>query len=51
MKKFIAAFDGLKYSLATQEYAIRAARDSNAHLGMADVLMKQLRFPLFIAHN
>jgi hypothetical protein len=32
MKKIIAAFDGLKYSESTQEYAIYLSRLSNAHL-------------------
>ncbi|HEX6334580.1 MAG TPA: universal stress protein [Flavisolibacter sp.] len=32
MKKFIAAFDGLKFSESTQEYAIYAAKNCNAHL-------------------
>lgn len=32
MKKIIAAFDGLKYSESTQEYAIYLARLTNAHL-------------------
>jgi nucleotide-binding universal stress UspA family protein len=32
MKKIIAAFDGLKYSESTQDYAIYLSRLSNAHL-------------------
>ena len=32
MKKFIAAFDGLKYSESTMEYAIRLASEARAHL-------------------
>lgn len=32
MKKFVAAFDSLRYSTSTCEYAIRLARKSNAHL-------------------
>jgi len=32
MKKIIAAFDGLKYSQATTDYAIQCATDSHAHL-------------------
>jgi nucleotide-binding universal stress UspA family protein len=32
MKKIIAAFDGLKYSESTQEYAIQVARQTSSHL-------------------
>jgi nucleotide-binding universal stress UspA family protein len=32
MKKIIAAFDGLKYSESTADYAINIAKKSNAHL-------------------
>ena len=32
MKKIIAAFDGLKYSESTKDYAIYIARQSNTHL-------------------
>ena len=32
MKKIIAAFDGLKYSPATTEYAVHIAKQSHAHL-------------------
>ncbi len=32
MKKIIAAFDGLKFSESTKEYAITLAKSSNAHL-------------------
>jgi nucleotide-binding universal stress UspA family protein len=32
MKKIIAAFDGLKYSAATAEYAINICKQSHAHL-------------------
>lgn len=32
MKKIIAAFDGLKYSEATKEYAIDLAKQTNTHL-------------------
>ena len=32
MKKFIAAFDGLRFSKSTQEYAIFLAKHANAHL-------------------
>lgn len=35
MKKILAAFDGLKYSRSTREYAIRIAKQSNAHLAGA----------------
>jgi nucleotide-binding universal stress UspA family protein len=32
MKKIIAAFDGLKFSTSTRDYAIQLAKQSNAHL-------------------
>ena len=32
MKKIIAAFDGLKFSDSTKEYAVHLAQNSNAHL-------------------
>ncbi|HRO47204.1 universal stress protein [Agriterribacter sp.] len=32
MKKIIAAFDGLKFSKSTRDYAIQIARENNAHL-------------------
>lgn len=32
MKKIIAAFDGLKYSKSTRDYAVYLAKKSNAHL-------------------
>lgn len=32
MKKIIAAFDGLKFSAATRDYAIQVAKENNAHL-------------------
>lgn len=32
MKKIIAAFDGLKYSESTRDYAIHLAKQTNAHL-------------------
>lgn len=32
MKKVIAAFDGLKFSASTRDYAIQIARENNAHL-------------------
>ncbi len=32
MKKIIAAFDGLKFSKATRDYAIQIARENSAHL-------------------
>jgi nucleotide-binding universal stress UspA family protein len=32
MKKFIAAFDGLKFSESTRDYAIQLAKQSSAHL-------------------
>ena len=32
MKKIIAAFDGLKYSSATSQYAINLAKQTNTHL-------------------
>lgn len=32
MKKIIAAFDGLKFSKSTRDYAIQIAKENNAHL-------------------
>jgi hypothetical protein len=32
MKNIIAAFDGLKYAISTQEYAINIAKQTNTHL-------------------
>ncbi|HRQ52306.1 MAG TPA: universal stress protein, partial [Agriterribacter sp.] len=32
MKKIIAAFDGLKFSPGTRDYAIQIAKENNAHL-------------------
>ena len=32
MKKFIAAFDGLKFSTSTRDYAIQLAKQNNSHL-------------------
>ena len=32
MKKIIAAFDGLKYSVSTRDYAVYLARQTNTHL-------------------
>jgi hypothetical protein len=32
MKKFIAAFDGLKFSMSTRDYAIQFAKQNDAHL-------------------
>jgi len=32
MKKIIAAFDGLKYSESTKDYAIYLAKQTNTHL-------------------
>jgi len=47
MKKIIAAFDGLKYSDATAEYAISIAKQSHAHLVgifLDDLIYHSFRF-------
>src|SRR4051812_11912961 len=47
MKKIIAAFDGLKYSAATTEYAVHIARQSHAHLVgifLDDLIYHSFRF-------
>ncbi len=42
MKKIIAAFDGLKYSISTRDYAIDLAKKTNAHL--VGVFMEDLTY-------
>ena len=47
MKKIIAAFDGLKYSPATTEYAVHIAKQSHAHLVgifLDDMIYHSFRF-------
>jgi hypothetical protein len=41
MKKIIAAFDGLKFSGSTRDYAIDIAKQANTHL--AGVFMEEIK--------
>ena len=54
MKKIIAAFDGLKYSKATTDYAIDMARQIDAHLTgifLDDLIYHSYRFSVVISEK